>query len=143
MPGGASFPLSLTVSSQVLLTRCLRCNSGLGIEDEGLMSGHTRPYSLHQTQKNPCSEALYSPPDRHSIPLQRLFLTPLLQACCMVPSDRPLVDRIGFDLLIHRSISLGVDGSVWVARTSSSNRNRLQENDTPRKPRARLLAVSA
>jgi hypothetical protein len=61
----------------------------------------------------------------------------------MVPSDRPLVDRIGFDLLIHRSISLGVDGSVWVARTSSSNRNRFQENDTPRKPRARLLAVSA
>ncbi len=106
------------------------------------MSGHTQPCLQQQAQKNPCGDTLYSPPDRESIPPSATAPRPTIASLTRDPLGSALVewsglDWIGFDLRNHRSVGLGVDDSAWVATTSTSNRNPLQENDATPKLRAR------
>lgn len=57
-------------------------------------------------------DALYAPDGRASIPPERLVRALLLQAFYTIRSERQLVERIEFDLLLRWFVGLGVDDPV-------------------------------
>ncbi len=81
--------------------------------------------------------ALYSAIGRPSIAPQMLLRAMLLQAFYSVRSERQLMERIEFDLLLRWFVGLEPDEPVWDASTFSKNRDRLLEGDVA----ARFLAV--
>ena len=62
-------------------------------------------------------DALHAPDGRESIPPERLLRAFLLQAFYTIRSERQLVERIEFDLLLRWIVGLGVDDPVWDATT--------------------------
>jgi transposase len=70
-------------------------------------------------------DALYPPTGRDSIPPERLLRALLLQAFSSIRSERQLVERIDFDLLLRWFVGLGVDDPVWDATSFTKNRDRL------------------
>ena len=59
--------------------------------------------------------ALYATSGRPSIPPERLLRALLLQAFDAARSERQLVERIAFDLVLRGFVGLGVDDPVWDA----------------------------
>ena len=51
----------------------------------------------------------------------------MLQALYTIRSERQLVDRIDFDLLLRWFVGLGIDDAVWDASTFAKNRDRFLE----------------
>src|SRR5450755_815479 len=73
--------------------------------------------------------ALYSPIGRPSIPPEKLLRATLLQAFYSIRSERQLMERMEFDLLLRWFVGLGIDDAVWDASTFTKNRDRLLEGD--------------
>ncbi|MCW3477484.1 IS5 family transposase [Limobrevibacterium gyesilva] len=86
------------------------------------------------------SDALYSPFGRESIPPERLLRALLLQAFYTIRSERQLVERIDFDLLLRWFVGLGMDDPVWDATTFTKNRDRLLAGEIAIKFLAAVLA---
>jgi transposase len=68
--------------------------------------------------------ALYSGIGRPSIAPEKLLRATLLQAFYSVHSERPLMERLEFDLLFRWFVGIGVDEPVWDHSTFSKNRDR-------------------
>ena len=73
--------------------------------------------------------APYSPTGRPSIPPEKLLRAVLLQAFYSIRSERRLVERLQFDLLLRWFAGVGVDDAARDHSTSSKNRERLLEGD--------------
>jgi transposase len=58
-----------------------------------------------------------------------LLRTMLLQAFYSLRSERQLMDRLEFDLLLRWFVGLGLDDPVWDHSTFSKNRDRLLEGE--------------
>ncbi|CAH2395559.1 hypothetical protein MES5069_110109 [Mesorhizobium escarrei] len=59
--------------------------------------------------------ALYSPIGRPSIRPEKLRAM-LLQAFYSIRSERLLMERLDYDLLFRRFVSIGVDDAAWAGR---------------------------
>lgn len=70
------------------------------------------------------SDALHPPTGRDAIPLERRLRALLLQAFYSIRSERRLVGRIEFDLLLRGFVGLGVDGPGGDATSFTKNRDR-------------------
>src|SRR3984893_4618391 len=84
--------------------------------------------------------ALYSPIGRPSIPPEKLLRAMLLQAFYSIRSERLLMERLEYELLIRRVGGIGVDDAVWDHSVFSKNRDRLLEGDIAAKFLAVVLA---
>lgn len=72
--------------------------------------------------------ALYPPRlGRPSIAPERLLRAMLLQAFYGIRSERQLMERMEFDLLLRWFVGLGVDDATWDHSSFSKNRDRLLE----------------
>jgi transposase len=80
--------------------------------------------------------ALYSRMGRPSIAPEKLLRAMLLQAFYSIRSERQLMERLEFDLLVRWFVGIGVDDAAWDHSTFSKNRDRLLEGDLA----ARLLS---
>ena len=89
---------------------------------------------------SPDFDALYAQLGRESIPPERLLRALLLQALYSIRSERQMVERIEFDLLLRWFVGLGVDDPVWNATTFTKNRDRLLAGDIASKFLASVLA---
>ena len=70
--------------------------------------------------------ALYPPKlGRPSIPPERLLRAMLLQAFYGIRSERQLMERMEFDLLLRWFVGLGVDDAAWDHSSFTKNRDRL------------------
>ena len=84
--------------------------------------------------------ALYSRSGRPSIPPEKLLRAMLLQAFYSIRSERQLMERLEFDLLLRWFVGLGVDDAAWDHSTFSKNRDRLLEGDVAAKLLGAVLA---
>ena len=73
--------------------------------------------------------ALYAPVGRPLIPPEKLLRALLLQAFYSIRSERQLMERLEFDLLLHWFVGLGVDDPAWDHSVFSKNRDRLLEGE--------------
>ena len=69
-------------------------------------------------------DAACAPLGRPCIPPERLMRALLPQAFHTIRSERRLVERLDFDLLVRRFVGLGVDDPVWDASSFAKNRER-------------------
>lgn len=83
---------------------------------------------------------LYSGTGRPSIAPERLLRAMLLQAFYSIRSERLLMERIEFDLLLRWFVGLGIDDMVWDHSTFSKNRDRLLEGVVAARFLAAILA---
>lgn len=83
---------------------------------------------------------LHSRLGRPGIPPERLLRALLLQCFYSVRSERQLMERLEFDLLVRWFVGLGVDEPVWDASTFSKNRDRLLAGEVAQRFLAELLA---
>lgn len=84
---------------------------------------------------------LYSTIGRPSIPPEHLLRATLLQAFYSIRSERQLMERMEFDLLLRWFVGLGVDDAVWDATTFTKNRDRLLEGDIARAFLGAILSI--
>jgi hypothetical protein len=73
--------------------------------------------------------ALYSRKGRPSIAPEKLLRAMLLQAFYSIRSERQLMERLEFDLLVRWFVGIGVDDAAWDYSTFSKNRDRLLEGN--------------
>ncbi|MET4484146.1 transposase [Bradyrhizobium sp. F1.13.3] len=64
----------------------------------------------------------------------------LLQAFYSIRSERPLMERLEYDLLFRWFVGIGVDDAAWDYSVFSENRDRLLEGDIAAKFLAAVLA---
>ena len=83
---------------------------------------------------------LYSPMGRPSIPPEKLLRATLLQAFYSIRSERQLMERLEFDLLLRWFVGIGADDAAWDHSTFSKNRDRLLEGDIAAKLLRGVLA---
>jgi transposase len=83
---------------------------------------------------------LYAQAGRPSIPPEKLLRAMLLQAFYSIRSERQLMERIEFDLLLRWFVGLGIDDPAWDHSTFSKNRDRLLEGDIAAKLLSAVLA---
>lgn len=86
--------------------------------------------------------ALYSPIERPSLPPEKLLRAMLLQAFYSIRSQRLLMVRLDYDLLLRWFVGIGVDDAAWDHWVFSKNRDRLLEGDIAAKFLAAVLAQS-
>ncbi len=84
--------------------------------------------------------ALYSPFGRPSIPPEKLLRATLLQAFYLIRSERLLMERLEYDLLLRWFVGIGVDDAAWNHSVFSKNRDQLLEGDIAAKFLAAVLA---
>jgi transposase len=85
--------------------------------------------------------ALYTGFGRPSIAPEKLLRAPLLQAVYSIRSERQLMERLEFDLLLRWFVGLGIDDAVWDHSVFSKNRDRLLEGDIAAKFLVSVLAL--
>src|SRR6202046_104736 len=85
--------------------------------------------------------ALYEACGRPSIPPERLLRATLLQLLYSIRSERPLVERLEFDLLFRWFVGLSIDEKVFDASTFSKNRDRLLTQEIAQGFLSSLLAL--
>ena len=83
---------------------------------------------------------LYARIGRPSIPPEMLLRAMLLQAFYSIRSERQLMERLEFDLLLRWFVGLGVDDPAWDHSTFSKNRDRLLAGDIAAKFLCAVLA---
>lgn len=91
------------------------------------------------SELNTVFEAMYAPLRRPSIPPEKLLRASLLQAFYTIRSERQLMERLEFDLLLRWFVGLGIDDVVWDHSVFSKNRDRLLEGDVAAKFMAAVL----
>jgi transposase len=74
-------------------------------------------------------DSLYSRRGRPSKPPEQLIRALLLQVLYAVRSERQLMERIRYDLLLRWFVGLGMDEEEWVATVFTKNRNRLMQGE--------------
>lgn len=84
-------------------------------------------------------DALYTSFGRPSIAPEKLLRAMLLQAFYGIRSERQLMERLDFDLLVRWFVGLGVDEAVWDHSTFSKNRDQLLEGEIAAKFLTALL----
>ena len=84
--------------------------------------------------------ALYAPLGRPSIPPEKLLRALLLQAFYTIRSERQLMERLEFDLLLRWFVGLGIDDPAWDHSVFSKNRDRLLEGEIATKFLIAILA---
>jgi transposase len=77
--------------------------------------------------------AMYATIGRPSIAPEKLLRASLLQAFFTVRSERLLMERLDYDLMLRWFVGLGIDDPVWDHSTFCKNRDRLLEADIARK----------
>ena len=92
------------------------------------------------TTLEPDFSGLYSPIGRPSIPPEKLLRAMLLQAFYSIRSERLLMERLEYDLLLRWFVGIGVDDAAWDHSVFSKNRDRLLEGDIAAKFLAAVLA---
>ena len=70
-------------------------------------------------------DALYARRGRPSIPPEQLIRALLLQVLYAIRSERQLMERIKYDLLLRWFVGLGIDEEAWDATVFTKNRDRL------------------
>jgi transposase len=70
-------------------------------------------------------DALYARRGRPSIPPEQLIRALLLQVLYAIRSERQLMERIRYDLLLRWFVGLGIDEEEWDATVFTKNRDRL------------------
>lgn len=70
-------------------------------------------------------DALYARRGRPSIPPEQLIRALLLQVLYGIRSERQLMERIRYDLLLRWFVGLGIDEQEWDATVFTKNRDRL------------------
>jgi transposase len=83
---------------------------------------------------------LYSGMGRPSVPPGKLLRAMLLQAFYSVRSERQLMERIEFDLLLRWFVGIGIDDPVWDHSSFTKNRDRLLEGEIAAKFLAAVLS---
>jgi transposase len=73
--------------------------------------------------------SLYSPMGRPSVSPEKLVRAMLLRVFYSIRSERQLVERLEFDLLLRWFVGIGIDDEVWDHSAFSKNRDRLLEGD--------------
>ena len=91
---------------------------------------------------SPQFEALYATRGRPSIPPERLLRALLLQILYTVRSERQLMERLNYDLLLRWFVGLGIDDKVWERTVFSANRDRLFTEGIARQFFDRVLALA-
>lgn len=84
--------------------------------------------------------ALYSPIGRPSIAPEKLLWAMLLQAFYSIRSERPLMERLEYDLLFRWFVGIGIDDAAWDHLVFSKNRDRLLEGDIAAKFLSAILS---
>src|SRR6201998_1983067 len=84
--------------------------------------------------------ALYSEMGRPSVPPEKLLRAMLLQAFYSVRSERQLMERIEFDLLVRWLVGIGIDDPVWDHSSFTKNRDRLLAGEIAAKFLAAVLS---
>lgn len=85
-------------------------------------------------------QRMYAQMGRPSIAPERLLRALLIEVLYSIRSDRQLVERLRFDLLVKWFVGLEIDEDGWDASTFSRNRDRLMAYDVSRKFFERVLA---
>ena len=86
-------------------------------------------------------EAIYATGvGRPSIPPERLLRALLLQAFYGVRSERQIMERLEYDLLLRWFVGLGVDDPAWDPTTFGKNRDRLLAGDVANRFLAAIVA---
>lgn len=80
-------------------------------------------------QLSPRFDAMYSRRGRPSVPPEQLLRALLLQIFYSVRSEQLLMEQLDYNLLFRWFVGLGIDDTVWVPETFSTNRDRLMEGD--------------
>lgn len=83
-------------------------------------------------EMDPLFERMYAEMGRPSIPPERLLRALLVEALYSIRSDRQLVERLRYDLLLKWFVGLDLDEDSWDASTFSRNRDRLMEYEVSR-----------
>lgn len=91
-------------------------------------------------EMNPLFEQMYADEGRPSIAPERLLRALLVEALYSIRSDRQLVERLQYDLLVKWFVGLDIDEDAWDASTFSRNRDRLMEYEVSRRFFERVLA---
>lgn len=86
-------------------------------------------------------DRLYGTRGRPSIPPEMLLRAMVLQAVYSIRSERQLMERMEFDLLLRWFVGLGMDDPVWNHSTFSKNRDRLLDGDIAARFLSALLAL--
>jgi len=76
--------------------------------------------------------ALYSGLGRPSIAPGKLLRAKLLQAFCSIRSERQLMERLEFDLLVRWFVGLGIDDASGTTRRSRSTATGCSPATSPR-----------
>ena len=85
-------------------------------------------------------DRLYGTRGRPSIPPEMLLRAMVLQAVYSIRSERQLMERMEFDLLLRWFVGLGMDDPVWNHSTFSKNRDRLLDGDIAARFLSEVLA---
>lgn len=74
-------------------------------------------------------DSLYARRGRPSIPPEQLIRALLLQVLYGIRSERQLMERIRYDLLLRWFVGLAMDAEEWVPTVFSKNRDRLMQGE--------------
>lgn len=74
-------------------------------------------------------DELYARRGRPSIPPEQLIRALLLQVLYGIRSERQLMERIRYDLLLRWFVGLGIDEGEWDATVFTKNRDRLMQGE--------------
>ena len=85
-------------------------------------------------------DGLYSRTGRPSIAPEMLLRAMLLQAFYSIRSERQLMERLEFDLLLRWFVGVGIEEPVWDHSSFSTNRDRLLDGEIAAKFLAAVLA---
>jgi transposase len=77
-------------------------------------------------------QQMYAKMGRPSIPPERLLRPLLVEVLYSIRSDRQLVERLRYDLLLKWFVGLDLEEDSWDASTFSQNRDRLMQYDVSR-----------
>lgn len=87
-------------------------------------------------------EAMYSLMGRPSIAPEMLLRATLLQAFFSVRSERQLIEKIDYNLLLRWFVGLPIDAALWHPTVFSHNRDRLMAVDVARQFLAALIGLA-
>ena len=83
-------------------------------------------------EMDPLFAEMYAQVGRPSIPPERLLRALLIEALYTIRSDRQLVERLRYDLLLKWFVGLDLDEDSWDASTFTRNRERLMKHAVSR-----------
>ena len=96
----------------------------------GIRSDPVSPVTVKAlTEMAPEFDAMHAASGQPSIQPEQLIRALLLQIFFTIRSERQLVERLDYDLMIRWFVWLGMDDPVWNHSTFSKNRDRLMRHN--------------